>query len=141
MEQFEVPPEQRMSDAEAQEVLRLLAERQREREELRGQPTVQDVAALANAPVTEVSEALSEVRARNMVSVPVTQHASRSRMVLAFGASALVLLMVALLFVLGGTRGIVVATPMPPQLDPPVATPVAPGTPVAPANEVTYRDW
>ncbi|HSI73688.1 MAG TPA: hypothetical protein VK934_10980 [Fimbriimonas sp.] len=66
MQNFENPPEQRMSDAEAQAVLRILAERQRKTDELRAMPSVQDVAAVANAPKEEVLSALLELRAAQM---------------------------------------------------------------------------
>ncbi|HSI72225.1 MAG TPA: hypothetical protein VK934_03540 [Fimbriimonas sp.] len=66
MQNFENPPEQRMSDAEAQAVLRILAERQRKTDELHAMPSVQDVAAVANAPKEEVLSALLELRAAQM---------------------------------------------------------------------------
>jgi hypothetical protein len=66
MQNFENFHEQRMTDAEAQEVMRLLAERQRRSEELHAMPTVQDVAMLANSHVTDVAAALNEVRTRGV---------------------------------------------------------------------------
>jgi hypothetical protein len=69
MHQFQTPDPDRMTDAEAQEVMRVLAERTRRREEALGWPSVHDVAALSNASADDVREALSDVRARSLAAM------------------------------------------------------------------------
>lgn len=99
MQEFSQPSE-RMSDAEAQDVLRLLAERQRSREEHDAMPTIHDVAMLSNASPEEVRMALMEIRHRgNEELTPPTQRSSRPSILLACLGALLILIAVG--FVIG----------------------------------------
>ena len=81
----------RMTDNEAQEVLKLLEERRQRRESLAGQPTLTDVAQLANASVHDVADALREVRYQNLPVISVER--PKKKFNPAFLAAAVVVLL------------------------------------------------
>lgn len=62
----------RMSDLEAQEVIKLLEERRQSREQVMSQPSISDVAQLANASEFEVAEALRDIR-QHTIAASVTK--------------------------------------------------------------------
>jgi hypothetical protein len=55
-------PEDRMTDQEARDVLKLLEERRQQREQAMSQPSVRDMAQIANVSESEVADALSDIR-------------------------------------------------------------------------------
>jgi hypothetical protein len=138
MQNLETWQEQRMSDEEAQQVLRILAERQRQSEELSGRPTVQDVAALANAPINEVAAALNEVRSQTPA---VTQPRRKQLLPLIAAATiAFVLLGAGAMFVFTANRTVQTSStplPYPPGADTwPPPSPQATSESVAESSDV-----
>jgi hypothetical protein len=97
MQQFQEPPRDRMTDTEAQEVLRLLAERREAKETSDSLPSIHDVAVLANASPDDVSSALAEVRAKAYVGAitPPVKKESAERKIVLLGATFCVMMLLA----------------------------------------------
>jgi hypothetical protein len=93
MQEFRSGDDQRMTDEEAQLVMRILAERKQQREELQAMPTVKDVAQMANADPEEVHLALAELRTKPMPSVTVYEERARKNPLPIFAAAAAVVLL------------------------------------------------
>jgi hypothetical protein len=105
IQEDEIVRSQHMTDEEAQEVIRLWAEREREREKLASTPTVHAVAEGLDVPPEEVLQLLQEVRARHSAaqarrtSLPLQTQPGLLRQILTVGALLLLSGIVAILIV------------------------------------------
>src|SRR5688572_31216406 len=108
MQEFRPSDDHRMTDEEAQLVMRILSERRQQREELQAMPTVKDVAQMANVDPDDVASALAELRARQVVPVTVYE-APRARS--GFPTLAVVAVTLLLVFLLGAFMLVGVSAP------------------------------